>query len=444
MSFNIVLYANSMQMETVHTKVLLDTRRKKKENNYPVKLRLTHGRTQKYYPMGLDLSEIEWKKVMGDKPRKSFKEKRLKIDSIKQKAENIIKELDPFDFTTFNKKFLTPRADAGNVYAAFQRRIDELKAKGQLSTAICYRSSLNSLKLFKETLYYKDVTAQFLIDYHNWMKEQGSNKSTKGDKKAIKGNSNTTISIYLRCLRSIINKAISEGEYPKDNYPFGKYKYTVPASRNIKKSLTLEEIGLIQNFEPLKSKSLLLRNAAEAANRAKDYWLFSYYVAGINFKDIALLKRSNISGDYLLYQRAKTERTAIADMKKASAPILPQIREIIKRQGVYNIAPDSYLFPILSKPGDAVQVRRDIQQFIKTTNKYMKLIAKELEIEKPITTYYARHSYATILMRAGAPVAYISEKLAHHNIKTTQNYLGSFENDTDMQFAQKLIPAVIS
>jgi integrase len=153
------------------------------------------------------------------------------------------------------------------------------------------------------------------------------------------------------------------------------------------------------------------------------------------------LKRENISGNFLVYYRAKTERTAIADMKKASAPILPQLREIIKRQGQYNISPDSYLFPILSKPGDPIQARRDIQQFIKTTNKYMKLIAEELEIEKPVTTYYARHSYATILMRSGAPVAYISEKLAHHNIKTTQTYLGSFENDTDMLIAQNLIPA---
>ena len=83
-------------------------------------------------------------------------------------------------------------------------------------------------------------------------------------------------------------------------------------------------------------------------NYAKDYWLFSYFVAGINFKDIALLKQENISGDHLVYYRAKTERTAIADMKKASAPILPLIREIIKRQGEYSVSPKGYLFPILS------------------------------------------------------------------------------------------------
>lgn len=432
-----------MQMETAHLKLLHDTRRKKKGNKYPVKIRITYRRIQKYYPLGVDLTKSEWVKVFGDKPRNDMKEKRFTIDSLKLKAENIIKELDPFDFTTFNKKFLTPRADAGNVYAAFQKRIDELQAKGQLGTASCYKCSLNSLKAYKERLFYKDVTAKFLNDYHNWMKEQGNSKTSE-NKKNSKGNSNTTISMYLRCLRSIINKAISEGEFPKDTYPFGKYKYTVPASRNIKKSLTLEEIGLIQNFEPSKSDTARLRNSAEAANRAKDYWLFSYYVAGINFKDIALLKRENISGNFLIYYRAKTERTAIGDLKQTSSPILPQIREIIKRQGQFNISPGSYLFPILSKPNDAAQVRRDIRQFVKTTNKFMKLIAKELEIEKPVTTYYARHSYATILMRAGAPVAYISEKLAHHNIKTTQTYLGSFENDTDMQMAQKLIPALIS
>ncbi len=415
-----------MQMET-HTKILLDTRRKKAGNKYPVKLRITNGRVQRYYPVGVDLSESEWEKVMGDKPRKAIKEKRLTIDFFKNKAENIIKGLDLFDFNTFNRKFSTKRTDAGSVYAALQKRIDELEAKGQLGTASCYKCSLNSLKAFKDKLHYKDVTDKFLNDYHNWMKEHE--------------NSNTTISMYLRCLRSIINKAISEGEYPKENYPFGKYKYTVPATRNIKKALTLQEIGLIQNFNPATSKDKRISANIEAANRAKDFWLFSYYVAGINFKDIALLKRENISGDFIVYNRAKTERTAIGDMKQASAPILPQIREIIKRQGQYNISPVSYLFPILSKPNDAAQVRREIRQFVKNTNRYLKLIAEELEIEKPVTTYYARHSYATILMRSGAPVAYISEKLAHHDIKTTQTYLGSFENDTDMKFAQSLIPA---
>src|ERR1700744_4411462 len=153
-----------MQMETSHLKLLHDTRHEKKGNKYPVKLRITYRRVQKYYPLGVDLSKSEWVKVFGDKPRKDMKEKRYTIDSLKLKAVKIIKELDPFDFTTFNKKFLTPRADAGDVYVAMQKRIDELNAKGQLGTASCYKCSLNSLKAYKARLFYKDVKAKFLSD----------------------------------------------------------------------------------------------------------------------------------------------------------------------------------------------------------------------------------------------------------------------------------------
>lgn len=57
----------------------------------------------------------------------------------------------------------------------------------------------------------------------------------------------------------------------------------------------------------------------------------------------------------------------------------------------------------------------------------MKRIAKELDIIKPITTYYARHSFATILKRSGASTEFISDALGHSDLKTTKNYLAGFE-----------------
>ena len=79
-------------------------------------------------------------------------------------------------------------------------------------------------------------------------------------------------------------------------------------------------------------------------------------------------------------------------------------------------------------------------QFIKTINKYMKRIGIEIGYDKPLTTYSARHSYATILKRSGAPLSFISEALGHKSLLTTESYLDSFEDETRRKYAEMLVP----
>jgi site-specific recombinase XerD len=57
----------------------------------------------------------------------------------------------------------------------------------------------------------------------------------------------------------------------------------------------------------------------------------------------------------------------------------------------------------------------------------------------PLTTYVARHSFATILKRSGAPTEFISESLGHKDLRTTENYLDGFENATKQHFAKALL-----
>jgi integrase len=79
-------------------------------------------------------------------------------------------------------------------------------------------------------------------------------------------------------------------------------------------------------------------------------------------------------------------------------------------------------------------------QFIKTVNKYMKRIGIEIGYDKPLTTYAARHSYATILKRSGAPLGFISESLGHKSLQTTEAYHDSFEDETRRKYAEMLVP----
>ena len=79
-------------------------------------------------------------------------------------------------------------------------------------------------------------------------------------------------------------------------------------------------------------------------------------------------------------------------------------------------------------------------QFIKTINNYMKKIGKDIGYDKPLTTYAARHSYATILKRSGAPLGFISEALGHKSLQTTEAYLDSFEDETRRKYTEMLVP----
>ena len=233
-----------------------------------------------------------------------------------------------------------------------------------------------------------------------------------------KGKSKTTVGIYLRSLRAIFNRASID----KSLYPFGegKGKYSIPTGKNIKKALTLEEIASIFHYQP---------EPGNTKEMARDYWIFIYLCNGLNVKDLCLLKRKNIEGDILKYERAKTKRSK-NNAEKIVVSLKPEAKAIIQKWGQPSINNESYVFPHLQKGLSVEREREIIQQLTKTINKYMKLIAKELEINKEVTTYFARHSFATILKNSGASMEFISEALGHSDMKTTKSYLSSFEAET--------------
>lgn len=68
----------------------------------------------------------------------------------------------------------------------------------------------------------------------------------------------------------------------------------------------------------------------------------------------------------------------------------------------------------------------------------MKRIGEELEFEMKLTTYVARHSFATILIRSGAPLALASQTLGHSNILTTQKYFAGFDLNAQAEYMKAL------
>ncbi|UAY51281.1 site-specific integrase [Ferruginibacter albus] len=397
------------------TATFLDTRRIKKNGTYPVKVRVTFERWQKYYPTPIDLTKDDYEKVMfGKRQTSSEKSLKIKIDAFEKKAIEVIEKLSVFTWSNFEKQFLSNRAAKDEIFLAFEERAKELRLAGQIGTAVAYECSQRSLNEFAPKTRFADITPEFLRNYEKWMVK--------------KGNSLTTVSMYLRSLRTLFNNVIAEGFLTQEYYPFGKRKYEVPTGNNIKKALTLQDIAKIYYYKPKQ----------EFAQMSKDYWFFMYLCNGINVKDMCLLKYENIKGDVLEYERAKTART-----KRKIEPIRVMLSEdlkaIINKWGNKKKDNNTYVFPVLNKELDAENERRLIQQLTHVINDNMKKVAKELEIDGNVTTYAARHSFATILQRSGASTEFISEALGHSNVRTTQSYLAGFEDESKKEAIKALI-----
>lgn len=402
-----------------HQKLILDKRRPKKGGLYPLKIRVTFLKTQKYYPVEIDMSEADFERVNNGSTRKEFIAAKKKILSLQSKIQKIIESLEVFSFHELRRE-LTKDHDKlskkNGVYDFFERVISELNSEGRIGTANIYRDAYHSIKLFKSPLTFPQITVDFLKDYETDMK--------------LNDKSISTIGIYLRHLRAIYNQAIEKGIVDQKSYPFGKNRFQIKAPRNIKKALTLEQIKSIMDYEV---------ETGSTQHFVRDIWLFSYLCNGMNIKDILNLKFKNIQGDFIHYDRAKTSNT-IQNPKPIIISLLPKAKEILKKWSSKDRNDKNYVFPIFHKSLDEKRKQQVKHQFIKTINKYMKLIGAEIGYDKPLTTYAARHSFATVLKRSGAPTEFISESLGHKSLQTTEAYLDSFEDQARRKFMENLIP----
>ena len=383
----------------------------------------SEGKHQKKLSDGT-MKDLE-KKTNGKEPYKTLF---LYLTTQLNDAQQTIAKLSPFSFAGFKEAYFEKPANDQDVIAAIVKKADKLRRDGKISTAEIYQNTINTLKDFtkKERLSFNKITPTFLKDFEKYLYTRtvgGKGKVKKNKPVIIRNISKTTVSMYLRSLRSVFNDSAPEGT----PYPFGKGKYIIPSWNHNKRAITQAEVAKIAGYD--------VTHVRLEQQKSRDYWLFSYLANGINFKDIANLKFSNIKGDTIVFERAKTAKSG--QTTEITVIITHQIGRILDRWKNQPGTPDQYIFPILTPGMTPEEQHRTVKQCVKNTNKYMKRICKELTIPEA-TTYVARHSFATVLKRSGASVEYISESLGHKNIATTQNYLADFEIEEKRKWAEKL------
>lgn len=220
---------------------------------------------------------------------------------------------------------------------------------------------------------------------------------------------------YFRNLKCILNIARKDGIIKESQYPFGKGKYEVPTGCGRKLALTLKEIKKIITYNDGTPKTEFYR----------DLWFFSYLCNGINFRDLLYLQYSNIINGEICFIRAKTARNT-KHSKIIHAVITPEMQKIIEKWGNPPTSPETYIFPFATGKENPFERVKLVREVVTECNQILYKISHKTGIPR-VTTYAARHSFATVLKRSGVNISYISESLGHSNLAITENYLASFD-----------------
>lgn len=381
-----------------------------KGGKHPLVLQTIHNRKRKIISLGLSTSRENWNTELSRfiPPEKNYKTKNKMLSSIEDKAEDILlnfkKESRPFSSEVFFERF-NLREKQTTLFEVYTEVILELDRKEKVNTANIYKNSINVLSEFcgKRQISLYDVNYRFLKNFEAFLFQ--------------KGNTGGGVHHHMRCVRAIMNESIRRGYLDSEGYPFSTqfnkkgYSLSHLKSKATPRALSSEDMTKVKNLDIKSYPHLIL---------SYDLFMFSYYARGMNFSDIAMLKWSHIYNGRINYNRSKTSKSL---NQKINGPI-----EEILRQ--YKCNNSEYVFPILKEYHETgAQQKHRIKKCLKKLNGDLKEIGGICEIAIDLTSYVARHTYATTLKQKGLSIEVISEAMGHSELSTTKAYLEKFSNE---------------
>ena len=390
----------------INVKVVL---RKKRLSNgsFPVCLRITKNRKTKYFKTIFNATEDEWNSTAGkfNKRNGNYLQNNRLLIKFQDRALQVLGDLkiesDDFTLEDFEKAYrVSSNPVQNNLFAFWDEIIDEMMAAGRMGNARVNREAYKSIKKFhgSTNLVFKDITPTFLNKYEVHMRSRGG---TDGG-----------IGVPIRALRAVYNFAIERNMVKEEYYPFQVYKISKLKGKGLKKSLTMEQVKKIVSLDLEKYPWLI---------NSRNYFVFSFYTRGMNFADMMKLEWKQVDEERIYYTRSKTKRTFIIKIVPPVQDILDYYKEQ-KRD-------TKYVFPILLHDNlTPSQVANRKHKVLQRYNLQLKEIAEICGINKNISSYVARHSFANCLKQKGIATDIISESLGHQNLAVTQAYLKELDS----------------
>ena len=397
-------------------------------------IRVTKNRKQVYRYTGLSLLPKYWnqdKSNYREAIRKSYPEPH---------REELINKLAEWDSKYSEAaKTLANADEQHDAEAVFAKAVEGRKATrrvqllayieelaqsmvntGQIGNAGVYRDLGNQLTKFLRAEHsvadmpFERITVNFCNEWEATLRATGAQE--------------ITLSLRFRTLRAVLNKAIAAGVAKAEHYPFARtvaerHKFSVGKFdvSTTKRALPRDAVRRLEALDPATNRLRL----------AKEVFLFSFYGGGINFVDLAQLRWRNMSFDAtgmperLQYVRQKTGGKFSLMLLAPAAALVAAFAPLTRANA------DGYVFPILDpmRHITLTQIKNRLHKVLGQVNQDLKLLAEQAEITTPLTTYVARHSFATALKFAGENTAVISQAMGHKSEAVTAVYLDSFASE---------------
>ena len=389
-------------------KVVLRTGKINKQGQSPLMLRFTHDRTTKFVALGLSVEPHYWDKdtelVLPTCPERITLQSQ--IDRTLAGYHKKIQRLEALDIpvnfeTLFDAK---PACSVGiTIEDGFKAEIERLESLGKINSATKHKYALQVLDGYKPTtMALEAIDLDYLKGLELYLRQRG--------------NKDNSIATRFAIFKAIYNKAVKEGKVAVKQNPFSIYQVGSLWAKTRKRAIDKDDIQRLIDLEITEG------HTTEYRRLAKDLFLFSYFTAGMNFGDIARLRYKDIVKGRVNYSRHKTQ-------KLLSFQLVPMALQILEKYGMAGHGED-YIFPILNRHEHTSpqQIFNRLHKVLRKVNRELKVLGEMIGLGMPLTTYVARHTYATVLKRSGVSVALISESLGHSDLSTTQIYLDSFEN----------------
>ena len=298
--------------------------------------------------------------------------------------------------------------------------IEMLKREGKFPAMHVYACTLRSYEKFcAEERYPKNTTASLsmqeiftperLKEYEDWLAGQQSSPNT--------------ISTYMRTVQAVYNRWMSPGIEGYNPVLF-KDVYTKVESRT-KRALTAEQMEQLRNTD---FSVLTLRQ-----QQVLTYFLLMFMLRGMPFIDLAHLRKSDLRNRRITYRRHKTGKLMVVDVPPDAMRLLQKYRDKTDSE---------YLFPLLHGGLFMEEHHHRYQETLRHFNRELARLMKQLLPGVSVSSYTARHTWATLAYHSGVPVGLISQSLGHSSIRVTMTYLKPFDAEVIDRINRQVISLV--
>jgi len=394
----------------VSVSVFLDPQAKQ-NNLHSVRFRLIHNREIYNFTPGFNLTESDFIKISNPflKNRELIKTKDQIEAAFKRIETTIDAIIENGEYSHDKLRILLKVGKYTDVLQFMDSMILNYESEGRVGNAAIYSNAKAFLKRYLgEKVPFKTVTPKVL--------------ETLTDKAKSNGMRQTTLSIYLRTIRAVYNRAIDANIIERSLYPFTQNeghdgKYQIKEGEGTHIALSVFQMSQIAKMEFSKN--------TPALRRSRDLFILIFHMGGINIGDLLCLKWKDIKNGEIEFKRKKTTRTNSKEVI-IRVPVTNSIKKYFDLYGTPEMNPDDYILPFMQGAKNNADIKKITKNFTRIINKHLAKISKDLKLPQ-ISTYVARHSFATITKNSGASESFIKEALGHSSLATTQRYLKGFE-----------------